>query len=105
MNLGPNATAVELPHPSPSVVCCEVEEGAVLLSTTDEVYYGLNAVGLRVWQLLPPVSRTLDELCEAIIRVYPDVDPELLRSDCEALLEDLLQSKLVGPATASREGA
>ena len=31
-----------------------VEDGAVLLHAGQEVYYGLNAVGARIWQLLPP---------------------------------------------------
>jgi len=30
-------------HPSPEVIFREVEDGAVLLSTSDEVYFGLSA--------------------------------------------------------------
>jgi hypothetical protein len=90
-----------LPRPDPAVVCCEVEDGAVLLSTADEVYYGLNRVGLRIWQLLPPVHRQLDELCDAVARDYPDADRDELRADVEALLSDLLAAKLlVRPAAA-----
>lgn len=87
-----------LPHPDPHVVFCEVEQGAVLLSTAEEVYYGLNSVGARVWKLLPPQHRNLDELCSVLALEYPDVDAEELRADVAALLDDLVRSRLVVPA-------
>jgi hypothetical protein len=88
-----------LPHPNPAVVCCEVVDGGVLLSTADEVYYGLNRVGLRIWQLLPPVHLELEDLCDVVAREYPDIDRDQLRADVVALLGDLLATKLaVRPA-------
>jgi Coenzyme PQQ synthesis protein D (PqqD) len=86
-----------LPRPNPAVVFCEVQEGAVLLSTEEEAYYGLNAVGARVWSLLPPIRKTLQDLCTALKEEYPDVDPESLRVDVIALLEDLVSARLVVP--------
>jgi Coenzyme PQQ synthesis protein D (PqqD) len=86
---------VVLPSPGPAVVCCEVEDGAVLLSTADEVYFGLNRVGLRIWRLLPPVHHELDDLCEVLAREYPEVERDLLRADVESLLADLLVNGLV----------
>ncbi len=71
-----------LPLPSPAVVFCEVEGGAVLLSTVDETYYGLNPVGARIWTLLPPAHGSLESLCEALAGEYPDVDPLLCRTMC-----------------------
>jgi hypothetical protein len=75
-----------------------VEQGAVLLSTAEEVYYGLNSVGARVWKLLPPLHRNLEELCSVLALEYPDVDAEELRADVAALLDDLVRSRLVVPA-------
>lgn len=88
----------QLPHPDPHVVFCEVEEGAVLLSTAEEVYYGLNAVGARVWKLLPPTQSHLEDLCSVLAQEYPEVDAEELRADVAALLDDLVRSRLVVPA-------
>jgi len=59
-----------LPHPSPSAIFKELDEGGVLLSTTDEVYFGVNPVGARIWALLPPVSHTFGELCSALEQHY-----------------------------------
>lgn len=89
------AAATRLPRPNPAVVFCAVEEGAVLLSTEDETYYGLNAVGARVWSLLPPAHLTLESLCAALAADYPEADPDELASDVMALLDDLLESRLV----------
>ena len=61
-----------LPHPSPSAIFKELDEGGVLLSTTDEVYFGVNPVGARIWALLPPVSHTFGELCSALDAVLND---------------------------------
>jgi coenzyme PQQ synthesis protein D (PqqD) len=89
------AGALRLPHPNPAVVCCEVEQGAVLLSTEDETYYGLNPVGARIWALLPPVHFSLDNLCRELASSYPDASLEILQDDVLALLDDLLRNGLV----------
>ena len=39
-----------LPHPSPAAIFKELDEGGVLLSTTDEVYFGVNPVGAILTQ-------------------------------------------------------
>ena len=84
-----------LPHPSPSAIFKELDEGGVLLSTTDEVYFGVNPVGARIWSLLPPISRTFGELCSALERQYPDAGPERIRVDAQEFLEALVASGLV----------
>lgn len=84
-----------LPHPSPSAIFKELDEGGVLLSTTDEVYFGVNPVGARIWSLLPPVSRTFGELCAALERQYPDAGSERIRVDVQEFLEALISSGLV----------
>lgn len=86
-----------LPSANPDVIYKALADGAVLLSTTDEVYFGLNEVGARVWEHLPPVLETLDDLCAAIGAEYPDVDPEMIRADVSQLLAELAEHKLVLP--------
>ena len=50
-----------LPTRNPKVIFKALATGAVLYSTEEEVYFGLNPVGVRVWELLPPAHQTLDE--------------------------------------------
>lgn len=90
-----------LPVPNPEVIYKAVEGGAVLLSTTDEVYYGLNEVGGHIWEHLPPVLRTFDELSATLTARYPGVPVETIRADARALLDALLTSGLV--RSAARE--
>src|SRR5215510_3885985 len=84
-----------LPRPNPAVVYCEVEEGAVLLSTQEEAYYGLNRVGAKIWSLLTSEIRTVQDLCAALSAAYPGVSPEDLLRDVIALLDDLVRNRLV----------
>ena len=91
-----------LPSPHPKVVSQAVEDGGVLLDTADEVYFGLNGVGMRVWQLLPPACRTIAELCATLSQTYPDVAPEQLREDVTELLGQLEQQGLVVSSNGSK---
>lgn len=86
-----------LPSPNPNVIHKAVGDGAVLLSTKDEIYYGLNTVGACIWERLPPVLTELDDLCASLSMLYPDIDPETIRADAQELIEDLLAHGLLCP--------
>src|SRR5690606_24002697 len=86
-----------LPAPDPSVVFQRLGDGAVLFAPASETYFELNVVGARVWELLPPVSSTLEELCDVIGHEYPDVPSATIEQDVVDLLTELRQESLVGP--------
>jgi len=86
---------MRLPKPNPDVIYRAVEDGAVLLSSKDEVYYGLNTVGRYIWEHLPPVLQTSEELFTSLSAVYPDVPTETIRADADELLAELLANGLV----------
>lgn len=77
----------------------EVSDGAVLLQMEDEVYFGLNTVGARIWQLLPPACVSMDDLCAQLGVAYPDVPAEQLMADVTELLGQLREAKLLVDAT------
>jgi hypothetical protein len=87
-----------LPHRNPKVIFKALATGAVLYATEDEVYFGLNPVGVRVWELLPPAHHELDDLCRVIASEYPDAGEEVIRADVAELLEELGKLGLVQPA-------
>jgi hypothetical protein len=95
--------SLALPSANPDVIFKPVAEGAVLFSVKDEVYYGLNAVGMRIWQLLPPVHSSVDELCGALRTDYPQVDPAVLRVDVVELLDELTALGLLQTAESNDE--
>jgi hypothetical protein len=88
---------MRLPSPNPDVIYRAVDGGAVLLSARDEVYYGLNAVGCQIWEHLPPVLQTFDELVTSVQALYPDVPLETIQADTSELLDGLLANGLVSP--------
>jgi coenzyme PQQ synthesis protein D (PqqD) len=89
---------VKLPRAKSTVVFKELSEGALLFSTEEEVYLGLNDVGRRIWSLLPPACNTLEDLVAQLAREYPDAPPDIIRSDVLELLEDLERNGLLEPS-------
>jgi hypothetical protein len=86
-----------LPAPNSEIIFQPVEDGAVLLHVAEEIYYGLNGVGARIWQGLPPAHDTLDALCAHMSAEYPEVPHESIRQDIVELLADLEVHGLVHP--------
>lgn len=57
------------------------------------MYYGLDAVGARIWSLVQ-TPRTFHDVRELILAAY-EVDTERCERDLLALLESLLNAGLV----------
>ena len=82
--------------PADGVLSQDVNGELVLLHLDGETYYGLNEVGARAWQLLGNgVSET--ELVDALLGEY-EVSAQRLRADVRALLDELLEKRLVTAA-------
>jgi hypothetical protein len=64
-----------------------------ILDLQSGVYYGLDEVGARIWNLLAS-PRTLLELRDAILAEY-NVEPERCEQDLVKLISDLSRHKLV----------
>jgi hypothetical protein len=88
----------QLPTASPFVVYRELPDGAVLFSTVEEVYFGLNHTGAFVWEHLAPVCNTVDEVCVEVGRRFPGAEPDRVRRDVGRLLAELTANRLVQAA-------
>jgi hypothetical protein len=84
-----------LPHANPSVIFQKLDDGAVLFAPESEIYFGLNSVGVAIWEFLPPVSHSVDDLCARVGALYPDAPPDTIRSDVGELLDQLVNEGLV----------
>ena len=78
---------------SPDVVAREVGGETMLLDLASGTYFGLDAVGSRVWQALEDGS-SLTEACDKVAAEY-DVARDQLESDVLALAGRLLEQGLV----------
>jgi hypothetical protein len=77
-------------------VSSPVGEEAVILDVGEGMYYGVNPVGSRVWELIQrPTS--VDDICQTIHREY-DVAADRCESDVLAFLERLVDSGLAETA-------
>src|SRR6185436_4657777 len=75
------------------VLLSELDGESVLLNLKTETYFGLDAVGTRMWSALT-ASDSIQAAYEVLKAEY-DVDAERLREDMVTLLEKLLENGLL----------
>ena len=75
---------------------------AVILGLGDGVYYGLDAVGARVWALLA-APRLVSEIVEAVREEF-EVGRERCEHDVLALLGELAERRLIREESDAGEG-
>ena len=74
-------------------VSCDLKGEAAILDLDSGVYYGLNAVGSRIWQLIQ-LPRSVGSLLETLSSEYA-VEPDRCKSDLLELLESLADAGLI----------
>lgn len=72
---------------------CSLGDEAVVLSLRAGVYYGLNSVASRVWDLLRE-PRTVEEILGKLLEEY-DIDASSCERDLRALLQELAARELI----------
>lgn len=78
---------------SPNQVASAVGEDVAILDLDHSIYYGLDAVGARIWELLQqptPLTQVVSTLVEEF-----EVDAATASADVLALLGELLDKQLV----------
>lgn len=68
-------------------VSCQIEGETVLLSLKNAVYYGLDPIATRIWELFRN-GLTVGGACESLVAEY-DVDPAVCLTDTMALCTQL----------------
>ena len=84
---------------SPDVVFRDLEGEAVILDLASGRYFGLNAVGTRIWTLLEG-GTDIDRIVDAIASEY-DADVQQIARDVTALIEQLSSRGLIVDAQES----
>jgi coenzyme PQQ synthesis protein D (PqqD) len=74
-------------------VSCDLAGEAAILNIKNGVYYGLNPVGARIWNLMQE-PRQVAEIQNEITSEY-EVEPERCARDLVSLLEKLLAEGLI----------
>ena len=74
-------------------VSCDLAGEAAILNVKSGLYYGLDPVGARIWNLVQE-PRPVGEIQNAIAAEY-DVEPERCALDLRDLLQKLLAEGLI----------
>ncbi len=75
------------------VLISQLQEESVILNLDTESYYGLDDVGTRFLSVLT-TSDSIETAYDRLRREY-DVDPQVLRDDLVALVENLIDQGLL----------
>jgi hypothetical protein len=75
------------------VVSCDLAGEAAILDVKEGIYYGLNPVGARIWNIVQEPT-TVDEILKVLLEEY-DVELEECRRDVCDLIKELLDKGLV----------
>jgi len=78
---------------SKEVLSQEVSGETVLLDLQSESYFGLDAVGTRIWQLLQQDGK-LQQVFDTLLEEY-DVEAVQLKKDMNDLLNKLMDAELI----------
>ena len=83
---------------SPDALYQEIGGEAVILDLASSTYFGLDAVGMRVWQLLQD-GLDRSTLTATILAEY-EVAPEHLQQDIDKFMQSLIDAGLVRAVAA-----
>ncbi|HKS82435.1 MAG TPA: PqqD family peptide modification chaperone [Candidatus Acidoferrales bacterium] len=83
-------------------VSCPLDDESAILNLKNSVYYGVNAVGTRVWNLLQQ-PRSVSELRDALLEEY-DVEAERCEQDLLDLLEKMRVEGLIEVRASAAQG-
>ena len=82
-------------------VSCALGEESAILNMKNSVYYGLDAVGTRVWNLLGE-PHSVGQLRDTLVDEY-DVEARVCENDLLALLEQLRNEGLIDVKTLAAD--
>ena len=77
-----------------NIISTILEGEAILLDTERGYYYSLNEVGKSVFDFMGSEKKRFKDMLNCILEEY-DVDEKMAREDLEALIEELLDEKLL----------
>lgn len=78
---------------SDAAVVRDLDGESVILNIESGMYFGLDRIGTRVWQLIEQHGN-VDAIVRAMENEY-DADPQTLRADTEALVASLVEKRLI----------
>ena len=89
-------TLTDMFNVSSQAIARQVGDETVILHLGSGTYFGLDAVGSRIWQLMEK-GKSLNEIRDVVLDEY-EVSSEDVERDIAGLIKDLLAQDLVSKA-------
>lgn len=74
-------------------ISCDLSDGTVVLNLQNGIYYGLNPVGSRIWQMIQ-VPIKIGEIRDTLVKEF-EVDPERCTAEIIKFLMEMAQRDLI----------
>ncbi|MEA5466123.1 lasso peptide biosynthesis PqqD family chaperone [Leptothoe sp. PORK10 BA2] len=78
---------------APNQIASELEGEAIILNLVSGMYYGLNEVGAKIWELIQQPC-TFENILNGLLEEY-DVQPDICQQDLAKILEDMKEARLI----------
>ena len=78
---------------NPNIVSSEIDGETVMMDTDFEKYFGMRAVGTRIWQLLEQ-DTSLQNICQQLVEEY-EVTLEQCQEDVAPFLNELAKQDML----------
>lgn len=75
------------------VLVRQLDDEIVILDLASESYFGLDEVGTAIWNEMTS-AESIEHAYQALLAQY-DVEPDVLREDMQALLQQLIEKQLL----------
>ena len=80
---------------SPHALFERIHDEGVILDSRGEIYFGLNAAGTRIWEVIAG-GATIEDAAQRLVEHY-GITPEQARTDTAALVDELVGRQLITP--------
>lgn len=80
------------------ILTSHIDDEVVMMSSEKGMYYNLNPIGSRIWELLD-IPQSLESLCAQLMEEY-DVDEATCKQETVEFIQSLLERGLVESKTA-----
>jgi hypothetical protein len=74
-------------------ISCDLSDGSVILSLRDGIYYGLNPVGCRIWELIQKPIK-IGDIQSTLLDEY-EVEPERCAAEIQIFLGEMAEKNLI----------
>lgn len=79
---------------NPEVAYTYMDDEMVIMGADDNLYYGINAIGVEIWSLLESNPQSLHDICAHLQQIY-EVDEDQCIADATHFINTMCEHNMV----------